>query len=130
MQKYTLKYSLILLLLSFNAISFAQSTNNENANIATLCKVWGFLKYYHPNIAGGKYNWDNELINFLPNYLKATSNIERSDSLEAWIDRFGEIPKCTTCNDSLLMEAKLKPDFSWFQKKWFFKEFNFKTKFH
>lgn len=119
MQKYTLKYSLILLLFSLNTISFAQTANTENANIATLCKVWGFLKYYHPNIAEGKYNWDNELINFLPNYLKATSSVERSDSLEAWIDRFGEIPKCTTCNDSLLMDAKLKPDFSWFLKSGF-----------
>lgn len=33
------------------------------ADMALLCKVWGFLKYYHPVVvAGEKYNWDFELL--------------------------------------------------------------------
>ncbi len=28
--------------------------------------IWGFLKYYHPNIAKGEYNWDFELFRILP----------------------------------------------------------------
>lgn len=107
-----------LILITFANHSLA-GNKNEISNLATLSKVWGFLKYYHPNIASGKYNWDNELITFLPNYLKINSNKERSDSLETWIDGFGEVPKCTTCNDSLLLNARLKPDFSWFDESGF-----------
>ena len=33
-------------------------------NLKTLGLVWGFLKYYHPNIAKGKYDWDIELLKF------------------------------------------------------------------
>lgn len=82
-------------------------------NIYLLGKVWGFLKYYHPNIAAGKYNWDKELIQFLPSYFKVNSLKDRNDSLEAWIDKFGEISSCESCNDSILKNVKLKPDFSW-----------------
>lgn len=82
-------------------------------NLFLLGKVWGFLKYYHPTIASGKFDWDKELINFLPVYTKATSVNERSDLLGSWISQFGEVPECKTCNDSLLQNAKLKPDFSW-----------------
>jgi len=82
-------------------------------DIFVLAKVWGFLKYFHPQIASGKYDWDNELINFLPGYCRIGSNKERSDSLEAWIDRFGVVEVCKSCNDSLLKGAFLKPDLRW-----------------
>ena len=110
---------LIFIFLLSTSQSFAQNSDRNTTELATLAKIWGFLKYYHPNIASGKYNWDSELLNLLPNYLKITSTKERSDSLEAWINKFGEIPKCATCNDSLLLNAKLKPDFTWFQQSGF-----------
>ena len=40
----------------------AQEKLTQNEKLETLCKVWGFLKYYHPNVAKGTYNWDNQLI--------------------------------------------------------------------
>lgn len=82
-------------------------------NLCLLGKIWGFLKYYHPLIANGKYNWDKELLQFLPNYNRVKNIKERNDSLEGWVDKFGNIEPCNTCNDSLLNNAKLKPDFSW-----------------
>lgn len=82
-------------------------------NLYLLGKIWGFLKYYHPEIAAGKYDWDKELIEFLPGYTNVKSLKERNDSLENWINRFGKISVCESCNDSILMNAKLKPDFSW-----------------
>ena len=95
---------------------YSNSAKKELAsnNLYLLGKVWGFLKYYHPEIASGKYDWDNELMDFLPRYIKITSIKERNDSLESWIHKFGEIPVCATCNDSVLAKAKLKPDFAWF----------------
>jgi len=85
---------------------------NKRDDLFLLGKVWGFLKYYHPTIASGKYNWDKELIQFLPGYLKIKNKEERSDSLLAWINRHGSVTE-NNCNDSILKNAKLKPDLSW-----------------
>jgi C-terminal processing protease CtpA/Prc len=91
----------------------ATAANNKINDLVLLGKVWGFLKYYHPQIAAGKYDWDQELIRFLPGYVNVKTNKERNDSLTAWISRFGEVPACSTCNDSLLKQAKLQPDLRW-----------------
>lgn len=52
--------TLIFLLLSIH--SFSQKEIIESDKIATFCKVWGFLKYHHPAVAKGKYDWDNEFL--------------------------------------------------------------------
>jgi hypothetical protein len=44
------------------------------ANLALLGRVWGFLKYHHPEITKGNYNWDYELFRFLPDYLLVDDN--------------------------------------------------------
>jgi hypothetical protein len=31
-------------------------------NLSSLCKIWGFLKYYHPNVAKGDFNFDEQLL--------------------------------------------------------------------
>ncbi len=35
-------------------------------NLTALAKVWGFLKYYHPDVAKGSPDWDKELIRMIP----------------------------------------------------------------
>ena len=40
---------------------FGQS-NKQVQELALLSKTWGLLKYYHPNVATGKYDWDSALI--------------------------------------------------------------------
>lgn len=39
-------------------INAQAQTNIHVSQLATLGKVWGFLKYYHPAIAKGKTDWD------------------------------------------------------------------------
>lgn len=36
-------------------------TPNQLKNLFKLGKIWGFVKYHHPEIAKGNVNWDNEL---------------------------------------------------------------------
>ncbi len=43
--------------------------------------VWGFLKYHHPIIATGKYNWDYELFRILPKLKNIANKQERDDLL-------------------------------------------------
>lgn len=77
--------------------------------------VWGFLKYHHPEVAKGNYNWDYELFRILPAYLKATGIHQRNNILVDWIDNFGTIPVCTTCKNAP-DDSFLKPDFSWLEE--------------
>jgi hypothetical protein len=81
-------------------------------NLALLGRVWGFLKYYHPTIAKGKYNWDHELFKILPKIIECESEQSRNDILAAWIESFGTCQKDTICKiDS--SRVKSFPDIDW-----------------
>ncbi|UUW10384.1 S41 family peptidase [Flavobacterium plurextorum] len=65
----------------------------ETQKLAAICKVWGFLKYYHPNVADGSKNWDEQLFQILPKVEEAQSAEAFSSVLENWIVSLGEIKK-------------------------------------
>ncbi|MFH6962393.1 S41 family peptidase [Flavobacterium plurextorum] len=65
----------------------------ETQKLAATCKVWGFLKYYHPNVADGSKNWDEQLFQILPKVGEAQSAEAFSSVLENWIVSLGEIKK-------------------------------------
>lgn len=81
-------------------------------NIALLCKVWGFLKYYHPAIAAGNYSWDNELFRFLPSYLPITDSKQRNDSLLAWVNKLGPVSGKGN-KMKIKKNTKLTPELNW-----------------
>jgi C-terminal processing protease CtpA/Prc len=81
-------------------------------NLALLGKTWGFLKYHHPEVGKGKYDWDDELFQFLPEYMNVKNNRQRDKSLLRWIGKYGELPECTNCKETAV-DAYKKPDFSW-----------------
>ena len=93
-------------------ITFPNLTDEMINNLELLGKIWGFLKYHHPEIAKGNYNWDYELFRILPDYLKVKNNQERDSILVDWIGKYGELPTCETCK-STPKSAVLKPDLSW-----------------
>jgi C-terminal processing protease CtpA/Prc len=83
-------------------------------DLELLGRAWGFLKYHHPTVADGKYNWDYELFRVLPNYLNLN---EKKDSLLIdWIDSLGNIKRCNSCQ-TVQENAILKPDLEWIGKR-------------
>ncbi|WP_242203412.1 S41 family peptidase [Aestuariivivens insulae] len=97
-------------------ITFLTLDENQINNLDLLGRIWGFLKYYHPAIGGGNYNWDYELFRFLPNYQKVKPNKERDSLLTDWIKRLGELKPCKSCKETS-KEAFLKPDLAWIDNK-------------
>jgi C-terminal processing protease CtpA/Prc len=97
-------------------------SNKEVEDLFVLGKLWGFLKYHHPAVATGKYDWDKELIRFLPSYGIATDKAQRNDSLLAWINRLGEVAACDSCKDSTFKNIALRPDLSWIKPATFSKK--------
>jgi len=93
-------------------ITFSDLTDEMIDHLELLGKIWGFLKYHHPEIAKGNYNWDYELFRILPEYLKAENNQERDKILTSWIGKYGNLATCKKCK-STPNNAVLKPDLSW-----------------
>ena len=85
------KITLLLLLVLFSQNTSAKNNLTETQKLAATCKVWGFLKYYHPKVANGETNWDNQLLEKLPQIEKAQTKEEFSLILENWIDDLGPI---------------------------------------
>lgn len=93
-------------------VVFPEVTPQLIDNLELLGRVWGFLKYHHPTISNGAYNWDYELFKMLPGYLQVTDNKHRDAYLAKWILHYGKVPsnKNVTPVDT---NAFLKPDLSW-----------------
>lgn len=95
-----------------SGVVFPELSQEKEDDLELLGRIWGFLKYHHPEIAKGNYNWDYELFRILPAYLAATDRRQRDDILVKWINRYGRIPGRTTCR-SVSGSAFIKPDLSW-----------------
>lgn len=90
-------------------------------NLDILGKIWGFLKYYHPVIAKGEYNWDYELFRILPKVLESKNKAERNSILSAWIAGLGKEPN-GRLKEGISGDVKLKPDLDWINDSIFGKE--------
>lgn len=102
-------------------INITQLTPAQINNLAILGKVWGFLKYHHPNASGGDYNWDFELFRTIPKLLVVKTEAERNQILSNWITNLGtfKIVEPTVIDASRI---KYKPNFQWFTTSGFSKE--------
>lgn len=97
---------------SGSKISITELDQKNVEDLELLGRIWGFLKYYHPKVANGNYNWDYELFRILPSYLKANSDSQRNAILVSWINKYGEVEPCKSC-ENISDNAFLKPNFSW-----------------
>jgi len=82
---------------SGSGVSAETLSEQQIENLAVLARVWGFLKYHHPRVAGGELHWDFELFRVLPSVLAASSAAERNDALLEWTRRLGEPTPCEPC---------------------------------
>ncbi|MCC8360167.1 S41 family peptidase [Salinimicrobium sediminilitoris] len=59
-----MKYILFLILLICSGLSFGQSLSQNEIN-RKVGLVWGLIKYHHPDVSRGQYDWDRELLAML-----------------------------------------------------------------
>ncbi|NKI28322.1 peptidase S41 [Arenibacter sp. 6A1] len=104
---------LFTLVFGFNII-YSQKKLTENEKLFATAKVWGFLKYYHPSVSEGNFDWDNELFKILPKVKESTNAEQLSEIYINWIESLGEVETCKKCsreNKSLLFENNF--DLGW-----------------
>tara|TARA_B100000949_G_scaffold235149_1_gene256761 strand:+ start:374 stop:2581 length:2208 start_codon:yes stop_codon:yes gene_type:complete len=99
---------------SGSLIELSDVSPKEIENLELLGRVWGFLKYHHPEIAKGNYNWDYELFRFLPKYIQTKSDVERDKLLINWITTLGDLKKCSKCKPTS-EDAVIRPDHKWIE---------------
>lgn len=100
---------------SGSKISLATISKETATEFALVAKVWGLLKYHHPAIAQGEFNWDYELFRFLPFYISEKQQDKRQQLLISWIEKLGPIPPCENCA-AYDEDAFLLPDHSWMEQ--------------
>lgn len=88
-----MKTYILILALIFTANSGLTQELTQTQKLSSLCKVWGFLKYYHPEVAKGKWDWDSVLIKKIP-LVEATHNKEELSKVYTdWLSELGNISK-------------------------------------
>jgi carboxyl-terminal processing protease len=63
----------------------------QTERIAMYCKVWGFIKYHHPNVAGGTINWDSVFIAHIDPVISESNGAQLNAELSALIIAAGPI---------------------------------------
>lgn len=116
MKKYFLLVVFLIGCISFSCAQ-TQNTLSEIDKLEATAKVWGFLKYYHPNVANGSKNWDDQLFQILNETEKAKTKEEFSGAIDNWILALGEIKKQTADTISKKDYFIKNVNFSWFKNK-------------
>jgi C-terminal processing protease CtpA/Prc len=97
-----------------SGIIFSAVNDSLILDLACLGKVWGFLKYNHPIIAEGTYNWDFELFRFLPKFLAAKDIANREVLMLDWINKLGNISKYPKAKNKS-KKSFTKPNLDWIE---------------
>lgn len=95
-----------------SGIASIQLDTRRINDLVILGKVWGFVKYYHPAVCAGEYNWDSELFRMLPKVMQCNNDKERNELLYTWVKQLGEFKteKFKQPDSGLI---KLQPDLLW-----------------
>jgi len=98
-----------------SGIRISELTKVQIDNLATLGKVWGFLKYYHPKVTSGERHWDYELFRVLPAILSARDHNAANAALQRWIANLGAVDPCNPCVKLNESDIQFRPDLGWIE---------------
>jgi C-terminal processing protease CtpA/Prc len=90
------KLSLFIIL--YLSVTFSAQNLSETQKLESLCKVWGFLKYYHPNVAKGTFNWDQQLFQKINELKNINDKNQLNELYSNWIDSLGKVNECKECS--------------------------------
>lgn len=90
----------LLFFLFCNQTTYTQNGLSNTEKLSATAKVWGFLKYYHPNVADGKFDWDQELFKILPKIKNSENKEQLSQVYLDWLTLLGQVDSCKKCNQT------------------------------
>ena len=100
----------------FNAgsrIQIEKLTPLQIENLATLGRVWGFLKYHHPKVLAGALHWDYQLFRILPTVLQAPDHTTANAAMLKWTTGLGTVQPCQPCAELKQDNIAMPPGVAW-----------------
>ncbi len=112
-----------LFILFFLSLHFSAQVLSENQKLESLCRVWGFLKYYHPHVAKGNFDWDQQLFRKMNELERVNDKASLNNLYSRWIESLGKVNECTECLQDDDQSYFLKNfDLSWIDNSELFTE--------
>ena len=102
---------------SGSRIALDSLTPIQVENMATVARVWGFLKYHDPTVTTGQRHWDYELFRIMPAVLAAQDRAQANEAMLAWVDKLGPVSACSPCVPAPAGELDIKPALGWIHDK-------------
>lgn len=96
-----------------SGIAIQKLSRTQIKNLVSLGKVWGFLKYYDPQVTSGHWQWDYELFRILPAILAAPDRARADAIMDQWIKKVGPVARCKSCAHLNETNLQLAPDLGW-----------------
>lgn len=96
-----------------SGISLASADKKTVYDLVVLGKIWGFLKYYHPEVAAGNQNWDNQLFRIIPAVLSSKGKQKRNEAILTFIEEMGPLKTGSAAKTEKGSDIKIHPDLNW-----------------
>ena len=97
-------------------------TKQQTENLYVLAKVWGFLKYHHPDIATGKSSFDKILFDVIMPIANAANAEKRNELLLNFINSCGDETTYRQAGELPTKDVQIKPNLGWINDKLLFNE--------
>ncbi len=105
----------VIIVVSITSIIKAQTAPDSTyyKRLYYTCKVWGFLKYFHSEVAKGTKNWDNALFQALDGVKNDASNTDFNNTLGSMINSAGKMAQPTTQLPNVPDSLKYNLNLNW-----------------
>ncbi len=113
MKKLFFTLCIVLLSLNVHAETHLSCSKIATKDLAQIGKIWGFLKYHHPSVTAGRYDWDEELFKLIDCVATNPDNLTMNSILENWINSLGQVKTVRLKADYKEVETILAPDNEW-----------------
>ncbi len=110
---------LLFLFLFFTKSVFTQTVPvNPTTNLYYLCKIWGYMKYFHTEVAKGTNNWDEILINNVYNVKYSQSEEDLTTALKTFMNFAGPMKSSTNTLPEVPAELRYNLNLDWIESNY------------
>ena len=113
-----MKIKITLFVLFLFHVSFSQNVLSEDKKTEKLIHIWGLLKYCHPEVSRGTFDFDAEFITEFEKMERITSQEEFDNELLSWINKFDLKKSKFKNNENYLKQDNLfskNANFGWIE---------------
>ena len=107
--------TLFVFVLLINVNVFSQSNPDNAQKMYYLCKVWGYLKYFHSEVSKGNRNWDSVLISSVVEAENAANSDDFNNVLMSLFSQAGFMAIPISPPPDIEDSLKINLDLSWFK---------------